>query len=476
MKRAAGRWQVIGERAMIVLALLGWILGYTAFAGPPRPPALLIGTGEAKQRVELHLEHPLPILPGWTRFDARPAGGLVAQAFVSATHMLVDVFNVSSSPIYVEFAGVASDGLEYAREVPPWCGIAWSSDPPTRATAAPPTSTWDPKYSLTSWAKTDVAWTMTTGSPRNRFFSEHRWRAARGGVSRAMEEWFDRYVRWQLQRSYQQPEAQRAFPRVLLGQSAVGGKATPYPGIGTVLPGDTHHWTVGLLADAFLLTGDPRAFDQLTRAMSWALATQDYYRVDWPYPYGGSERVPGWLLVSLADAGEAFDAAGYASLVEWCRLHATAHVERLETIGFNESGLPNIVSAPDPGRHLSVPWNSPWQGAIVGFGLQRVHEVLGVPGAHELGLRWVDYVETRGWNGMNVVYDSIPHHPEHQHVAPRVAGVPGLGLWSAPALILAGRVDSPLVQFLIARSTATKVSGQPLFSPSHGLSYFAPLF
>lgn len=467
------RYKVL--RYVMLLVGTACAISEPASAAPPKPPAVLVGAGEVEQRVELTLEHPVLVLPGWMRFDAQVAPGVLAQAYVSQTTTLVDVFNVGATPIRIAFEGVAGDLLEYDRTVPTWCGISWSSSPPTRSAEAPAGGPWDSAYPVLPWAKVDVGWTMTTGSPRNRFFSEHRWRAARGGVTRAMEAWLDRYVRWQTQRSYQQPDPLRAFPRTMLGLAPAGGKPVTYPTLGTVLPGDTHHWTVGVLADAFLLTGDPRALDQLTRAMSWALATQDYYRVDWPYPYGGAERVPGWLLVSFADAAEAFDAAGYASLVEWCQDHASAHVENLERLGFNELGLPNIVTAPDPGRHLSVPFNAPWQGATVAHGLLRVDQVLGVPGARELAQRWLDYLERDGWNGINTAWDSIPHEPADQAVARRAAGVPGIGMWLAPPLILGGRSESPLLAFIVGKAKATKSSGQVLFSPGGSLSLFAPI-
>lgn len=458
-------------RTLLVLLLLA----ITAAAAPPKPPALLIGTGDAVQRVELTLEHPIPILPGWVRLDARPAPGLVAQAFASRDNLLVDVFNVGPA-VHLAFEGAAGEGLEFQRLVPTWCGIAWSHKAPTKTATDPPAGAWDAAYAPQPWHVVDVGWTPTTGSPRNRFFSAHRWRAAHGDVTRAMEAGLDRHVRWQLMRPLQQPDELRALPRIMVGQAAPWVKHVTYPDIGSVTPGDTHHWTVGELCDAFLLTGDPRAFDQVVRAMTYMLATQDYWRVDWHWPYGGAERVPGWLLCSLADAGEVFDAAGYRGLYEWTRDQAQAHVELLTKLGLNELGLPNVVAAPDAGRHLPCPWNAPWQGAIVAFGLLRVDQVFGVPGAAPLAQRWLDYLEQRGWDGVGVVFDSVPHNPEDQAVAPRAAGVPGIGMWLAPPLILGGRMESPLLAFLIERAKGSKYYGQVLFSPGGSLSLFAPLF
>lgn len=433
-------------------------------------PSIVVGFDEH----EPEWKHPIRVVRGYVRVDAvLVPDQVVAQAYVSQGAALVDVFNVGNSPVRLAFKDAEGDPGEYDREVLPGCGIAWSSSAPSWRVDAEP-SQWDALYAPKPWHKVDDGWTFMTGSPRNRFFSPHVWRA-QGGLSRDMEVWLDRYVRWQLQRSYQSPDPVRALPRALTGHPHIGGEWTRDPLAGTITPMDTHHQTVGVLRDAYLLTGNPRALDQIVREITWALASQDYYRTDWPWPYGGIERVPGWLLVSLADAAECFKRAGLQSLVETMALHAEAHVRLLETIGFNEEGLPRIISAAD-GRHLEVPHNLPWQGSIVAFGLYRVHKVLGVPGARELGDRYLDYVENHGWDGKGVVYDSIPHYPEDD-VGPRSAGVPGIGMWPAASLIEAGRRESPLLRYLVERSQEVKVSGQPLLSghTDAGLSWFGPL-
>lgn len=443
----------------------------TALAAQPRAPKIAVGDADP---VTIEWQHGTPFPGGWWRVDAVPAPGLVAQGFASSTHLLVDVFNVGEDPVRIAFVGAEGDAGEYDRVVPPGAGLAWSSSPPTAQIDDPGPGEWDDEYVAKPWAKVDTGWTLQTGSPRNRFFSPHRWRVSRDVLSRTMEAWLDRWVRWQLQRTYQDPDPARALPRALLELPAGGGGTVSYEEIGAVTPMDTHHQTVGVLADAWLLTRNPRALDQLVRELVWSYETQDYYDPEWAWPYGGIERVPGWLLVGLADGAEVCRDAGLPPLVARFAAQARDHVALLEELGFNELGLPNIVAPKDP-RHIDVPHNLPWQGAIVAFGLLRVDAELGTPGARNLAERWLDYLQTRGWDGDQVVFDAVPHALEDQDVAPSRAGIPGVGFWLAPPLILAGRTDSLLLAMLVGRAKSIRYQGAPIFSRDGFVSLFGPL-
>lgn len=271
------------------------------------------------------------------------------------------------------------------------------------------------------------------------------------------------------------PDPSRALPRPFLGLSPVGGGWETYLEAGTVTPSDTHHHTIGVLLDAYLLTGNPRALDQAVRLERWIVSTADYYDPEWPWPYGGSERVLGWLLVSLADYGQLALAAGLDSEFTWAALRAQEHLETAARVGFNELGLPNIAAPPD-GRHLKVWHNLPWQGAIVAFGMLRCREVFGTPGMGAEAEKWLQYIENHGWDGLTTVYDSIPHNLSDQGVLPKGAGIPGIGLWAAPPFILSEKNSSPLLLFIKGKAESIKVYGQPMLSPNGGhLGIFGPI-
>lgn len=462
-------------------AVLAVLLLAPLAAAQPKAPALRIGDAEP---VTIEWHHGIPFPGGWWRVDAVPAPGIAAQGFASQTRLLVDVFNVGEEPVRIAFDEVSGDPGEFDRVVPPSCGIGWSSAPPTLQAEDPGPGRWDKDYGPRAWPKVDVGWTFTTGSGRNRFFSAMRWRVDHGVLSRTMEAHLDRWCRWQLHRSYQDADAARALPRVLIGQKPGGGEWLQYetlPG-DTVTPMDAHHFTVGVLADAWLLTHNPRALDQLIRALSWSLATQPQYDIStgddsWLGVYGGIERVPGWLLCGLADGVEVTKDAGIGLLVERWTISASEHVDVLTKAGFNDLGLPNIVAPADAGRHIAVPFNAPWQGATVVFGLSRVADVIQVPNARRLAVSWATYLEDCGWDHDTHVFDAIPHNPEDQGVSPSIAGLPGIGLWPAPALIAAGRTedDSPLLHMICEVARKTKYSGVTLFSPDGWVGYFGPL-
>jgi len=425
--------------------------------------------------VPLVWNHEAPIGNGWVRYDASACDGLIAaQAFVSSQKHLVDVFNRGPAPMNIRFDDRLT--LEFGRAVQPHTGIGWTQELVAQEAVTQP---YDHLYSPEiPFPQMDVAYTLTTGSPRNFFFDPHRHRAVHFGPSTAMNRWFDRFTRYQLMRNYQSVGA-RALPSWYTTGQVFKGFEYNHPDFGAITPFDTHHMTISVLADDYMFTGNPRALDQIVRILVVALSTENYYNPNYHWPYGGTTRVPGWLLYSLADALPVFERAGDSGMFNWTMGHIRAHLNLLEKLGFSENG-PNIINPPDPGRHLPVPFHMPWHDAIVCFAATRLAG-LGVPGARKVADDWFNHIDARGWDIPDGCgYDSIAHYldadgsPEHP---PKGGTCNGIGLWMVAPYILRNDTLKPFADNAIHALKTLNSEGKPVWSAdsSFGMSLAAPL-
>lgn len=424
---------------------------------------------------------------GLSGFSFERGGTLQLALFVDAD------FEV---PRHIRF-GEDLDDVELSRLVQPGAGIAVTIGEPWPVVATSFSSKWAPfwaELAARPWEKVDVAWTFTTGSPRNRFFSE----LERAGIDSPLRfpglgimkaipfvgasadtaRVLDRSVRYQLQRRFQH-RGIKAYPAALAGAPCTNLPSYALPGVGTVTAHDSHHFTLQPLAAAFRLTGSPLALDQICALLTHALATEAYFDAGWHWPYGNIPRPAGWLNVALADALEClpFGFPWTSPLYEKVLDVAHEHVQLQRSIGFSPEGRSNLFGGPDA-RHLLVDCNFPWQDAVQAFGLLRLDELAGIEGAREHGIALLDSIEAFGWNpATGVAYDSIPHFAKDFGVAPKASPGNGIGTWIAPALVLANRLDSPLLAALVKTAKAAKIGGKPWFSPFNwqAVSSFGPL-
>lgn len=388
---------------------------------------------------------------------------------------------------------------EFSRSVMPGAGIAWESAPWPSWRQDPPSekwSAWWKQRAAASWDQVDVGWTFTTGSPRNRFFDEREraaldsplrpitptqliglgpWKGATPDTDAALS----RFTRWQLQRRHQH-RGVLTYPLALAGGKPKSLPNYVGPGkIGTVTPCDSHHFSVDGLAAAFRLTGNPLALDQLCALMSYAIATEVYFDPAWHWPFGGQPRPAGRILCAIATTLECLALAGPAThpFAERLMDLAADLIGTLTKIGFNEQGKPNLFGQPD-GRHLLVEHNLPPYDAIVALGCVRLHEVAAIPGALEHGERLLDYIERDAWSPQDgTFFDSIPHNAADSDVPPKLTGGVGIAQWNAPALIVGGRLNSPLLGALVTIAKAAKVGHEPYWTAKNwqAVSNFGPL-
>ena len=376
--------------------------------------------------------------PGWSRVHAE-LEGLHFVGWLLGEHWELDV--LSERPTSVNVSVDGSDAVPLY----PGCGRGFLN---SILNVTFPDSEYEDDIAKLFWnyhaalpfSEVDIAYTPTSGSPRNRFFGWIKeYKSNKLTIEQAL--WADKYLSFQLLRPYQDP-SRGGWPACF---SEFGSRkwGTPhYEGIGTADAGDGGHFTIRTLVDIYELWRLPRALDQAIRCLFSAMHQWPYYQDVWEdRPYSGSPRIAGWLMLALADGLRATRISGHGLLYDQIFRMAHDHINQQERI-VNANPYAPLISAPDERRHIGVPFVCCWQMQVWAFALYELYKE--VP--HKRILKLAEHInklmEDHGWDGQGTWYDSIPADPNDKETSPRPVGADSLGHWFAPAHISIDRDNS----------------------------------